>query len=136
MLSSVLHSSTKGRRQLSSTGSGCFHCSLSSAQLVGSLTFVQRISNGGRDTRFGTRRCAFDDKPYGVAESYSREGVNVEVILLCSWASYLWPYSLMIGPWRLTRNIAPTRELRAFRAKLASYGPFSVLFPGGSVDFR
>ncbi|MED6140877.1 hypothetical protein PIB30_097671 [Stylosanthes scabra] len=33
----------------------------------------------GRDTRFGTKRCAFGDKPYGVAESYSRKGVNVEV---------------------------------------------------------
>ncbi|MED6200864.1 hypothetical protein PIB30_089435, partial [Stylosanthes scabra] len=46
---------------------------------VGSLTIVQRTSNGGRDTRYGTRRCAFNDEPYGVAESYSREGVNVEV---------------------------------------------------------
>ncbi|MED6199987.1 hypothetical protein PIB30_080996 [Stylosanthes scabra] len=46
---------------------------------VESLTVVQRTLKGGRDTRFGTRRCAFYDKPYGVAESYSREGVNVEV---------------------------------------------------------
>ncbi|MED6172230.1 hypothetical protein PIB30_048083 [Stylosanthes scabra] len=46
---------------------------------VGSLTVVQRTSKRGRDTRFGTRRCAFGDEPYGVAESYSREGVNVEV---------------------------------------------------------
>ncbi|MED6190436.1 hypothetical protein PIB30_105884, partial [Stylosanthes scabra] len=46
---------------------------------VESLTVVQRTSKGGRDTRFGTRSCAFGDKPYGVAESYSREGVNVEV---------------------------------------------------------
>ncbi|MED6225495.1 hypothetical protein PIB30_094294 [Stylosanthes scabra] len=40
---------------------------------------TERTSKGGRDTRFGTRRCAFDDKLYGVAESYSREGVVVEV---------------------------------------------------------
>ncbi|MED6173175.1 hypothetical protein PIB30_056771 [Stylosanthes scabra] len=46
---------------------------------VESLTIVQRTSKRGRDTRFGTRRCAFGDKPYGVAESYSREGVIVEV---------------------------------------------------------
>ncbi|MED6110827.1 hypothetical protein PIB30_046382 [Stylosanthes scabra] len=45
---------------------------------VESSTVVQRTSKGGRDTRFGTRRCAFDDKPYSVAESYSREGVVVE----------------------------------------------------------
>ncbi|MED6174561.1 hypothetical protein PIB30_070200 [Stylosanthes scabra] len=46
---------------------------------VRSLTIVQRTSNGGQDTRFGTRRCAFDDEPYGVAESYSREGVDIVV---------------------------------------------------------
>ncbi|MED6210012.1 hypothetical protein PIB30_060059 [Stylosanthes scabra] len=28
---------------------------------------------------FEIRRCAFGDKPYGVAESYSREGVDMEV---------------------------------------------------------
>ncbi|MED6201421.1 hypothetical protein PIB30_094824 [Stylosanthes scabra] len=43
---------------------------------VGSLTIVQRTSNGG--LRFGIRRCAFDDEPYGVAESYGREGVDME----------------------------------------------------------
>ncbi|MED6124385.1 hypothetical protein PIB30_058445, partial [Stylosanthes scabra] len=46
---------------------------------VESLTIVQRTSKGGRDARFGTRKCTFGDKPYGVAESYSREGVVVEV---------------------------------------------------------
>ncbi|MED6177190.1 hypothetical protein PIB30_095672, partial [Stylosanthes scabra] len=45
---------------------------------VESLMIVQRTSNGGRDARFGTKRCAFDDESYGVAESYNREGVNVE----------------------------------------------------------
>ncbi|MED6147244.1 hypothetical protein PIB30_042270 [Stylosanthes scabra] len=74
---------------------------------VGSLTIVQRTSNGGRDTRFGTRRYAFGDEPYGVAESYSQEGVNVE---------------------GLAGNIALTRELRAFWAKLVSYEPFFDVF--------
>ncbi|MED6126963.1 hypothetical protein PIB30_083571 [Stylosanthes scabra] len=41
---------------------------------VESSTIVQRNSKGGRDTRFGTRRCAFGDKPYGVAESYRIKG--------------------------------------------------------------
>ncbi|MED6177383.1 hypothetical protein PIB30_097590 [Stylosanthes scabra] len=34
---------------------------------------------GGQHSTFGVRRCAFGDKPYGVAKSYSREGVDVEV---------------------------------------------------------
>ncbi|MED6177576.1 hypothetical protein PIB30_099427 [Stylosanthes scabra] len=50
---------------------------------------------------FEVRRCAFGDKPYGVAESYSREEVDVE-----DWAL------------RLVRNIAPTRELEAFGSSL------------------
>ncbi|MED6139618.1 hypothetical protein PIB30_085546 [Stylosanthes scabra] len=58
-------------------GTGCLWLYL--RHWVGSLTIVQRTSNGGQDTRFGTGRCAFDDEPYGVAESYSREGVDVVV---------------------------------------------------------
>ncbi|MED6111783.1 hypothetical protein PIB30_055526 [Stylosanthes scabra] len=46
---------------------------------IGSSTIVQRTSKGGQDTRFGTRRCPFGDKPYGVALSYCREGVDVKV---------------------------------------------------------
>ncbi|MED6197057.1 hypothetical protein PIB30_053187 [Stylosanthes scabra] len=62
---------------------------------------------GSQDSTFGVRRCAFGDKPYGVAESYSREGVDVE---------------------GLARNISPTRELRAFWAKLVSYEPSFDVF--------
>ncbi|MED6198927.1 hypothetical protein PIB30_071284 [Stylosanthes scabra] len=52
---------------------------------------------GCQVSMFEIRRCAFDDKPYGVAESYSREGVDME---------------------RLVRNIAPTRELELFGPSL------------------
>ncbi|MED6139546.1 hypothetical protein PIB30_084818 [Stylosanthes scabra] len=62
---------------------------------------------GGQDSTFGVRRCAFGDKPYGVAESYSREGIDME---------------------RLVRNIDPTRELEAFWAKLASFEPSFDVF--------
>ncbi|MED6113012.1 hypothetical protein PIB30_067107 [Stylosanthes scabra] len=39
---------------------------------------------GGQHSTFGVRRCAFGDKPYGVAESYSREGIDMEVVLSTS----------------------------------------------------
>ncbi|MED6113344.1 hypothetical protein PIB30_069884 [Stylosanthes scabra] len=87
---------------------------------------------GGRDTRFGTRRCAFDNEPYGVAESYSREGM----IHLCLWATFMALFFDDLGPWRLVRNIAPTRELEALRPSLRVYDPSFGLFPGGSASFR
>ncbi|MED6227148.1 hypothetical protein PIB30_110677, partial [Stylosanthes scabra] len=94
---------------------------------VGSVTTVQRTWNGG--SRFGIRRCAFDDEPYGVAESYSREGVDMEMIYLCLWATLMALFFDDFGPWRPVRNIAPTRELEAFGPSLRVYdppfGPFS-----------
>ncbi|MED6195078.1 hypothetical protein PIB30_034622 [Stylosanthes scabra] len=99
---------------------------------VESSTIVRRTSKGDLDTRFGTRRCAFDDKPYGVAESYSREGVVVAMIHLhlCLWATFMALFFDDLGPWRLVRNIAPTRELEAFGPSLRVHDPFFGLSSG------
>ncbi|MED6171934.1 hypothetical protein PIB30_045553 [Stylosanthes scabra] len=90
---------------------------------------------------FEVRRCTFGDKPYGVAESYSREGVDVEVNSprrpeIGLWDSRLhriFPIlhdsPLLVGHLlaalflknrasRLVRNIAPTQELEAFGPSL------------------
>ncbi|MED6197912.1 hypothetical protein PIB30_061294 [Stylosanthes scabra] len=71
------------------------------------LTIVQRTLNRVPASVFEVRRCAFGDKSYGVAESYSREG-----------ATYWWPYSLIVWALGLVRNIAPTRELETFGPSL------------------
>ncbi|MED6127964.1 hypothetical protein PIB30_093120 [Stylosanthes scabra] len=58
---------------------------------------------------FEVRRCAFSDKPYGVAESYSREGVDMEVNS---------PRSPEIGLWDSRSNkmgkVKRVRTLRGF----------------------
>ncbi|MED6164795.1 hypothetical protein PIB30_093630, partial [Stylosanthes scabra] len=35
---------------------------------------------GGQHSMFGVRRCAFGDKLYGMAKSYSREGIDMKVV--------------------------------------------------------
>ncbi|MED6184355.1 hypothetical protein PIB30_046636 [Stylosanthes scabra] len=94
---------------------------------------------------FKVRRCAFGNKLYGVAESYSREGVDVEVnsprspeiglwdsmsnivsrVRECVYLEWVMPpvyivAALFLKNWtsRLVRNIAPTREHEAFGPSL------------------
>ncbi|MED6210363.1 hypothetical protein PIB30_063392 [Stylosanthes scabra] len=119
-------------------------CRLPPFNLYNTCTALGRILNdcpkdferGGRDTRFETRRCTFGDEPYSVAEGYNREGINVEMIHLCLWATFMALFFDDLGPWRLVRNIAPTRELEALGPSLRVYDPSFGLFPGGSANFR
>ncbi|MED6213680.1 hypothetical protein PIB30_095674 [Stylosanthes scabra] len=79
---------------------------------------------------FEVRRCAFGDESYGVAESYSRKEVDMEVNSPRSPEIGLWDSRsnrmgkvkrpLFLKNWAsgLVRNIAPTRELEAFGPSL------------------
>ncbi|MED6176562.1 hypothetical protein PIB30_089444, partial [Stylosanthes scabra] len=77
---------------------------------------------------FEVRRCAFGGRPYGAAESYSREGVDVEVNSPRSPEIGLWDSRSNRIVWALglARNIAPTRELETFRPSLRVMNFFDV----------
>ncbi|MED6125523.1 hypothetical protein PIB30_069297 [Stylosanthes scabra] len=76
------------------------------------------------------RRCAFDDKPYGVAESYCREGIDVEVNS---------PRSPEIGLWdsRSNRAYQGRRLFDAFEESIQEFKwhYFKVLPLPGSRPF-